>query len=457
MPAFARWTAPPGRVRPRQARARSKAGGAGPSAARIVVGAQVDPQLVGRDLQHPGVGGGVGGQCRGEHPAGSPVQEGAGLLDDRRHRKTTSARSVDAGAGGSRLTTKGVASGRTTRPRGRADRPARRRRSAGGAEPAVGRGGQDAGGVEALAGRQGVHIPRSGGLPARCRRRPASRRRTGWAGSRLQCGAFPGDAGSGDPGAGGVGGTATAENAPGLVASRSPVRMIDPGGARRAARPAPRPHAAGRGRHQVCRQFGQAAGGERCDRDDAQPRLRTALRSRRNTIGDSSSGSSPTSTNGRGPRSGTTRSWAGPATRDRQEAGLLVAVAGPEVDIVGVQHESCEPAVGAGVLHGAPPTRTPARPAAPAAERDADRLRPRRRPQHPSSRSSGVVIRSPWVAWVKAQRPLSQFHSSLTSGSSPAAAQHFPAPVVGALRAPDAQCSQTLGEDTRSKGPGRNR
>jgi hypothetical protein len=36
---------------------------------------------------------------------------------------------------------------------------------------------------------------------------------------------------------------------------------------------------------------------------------------------------------------------------------------------------------------------------------------------------------------VNAQRPLSQFHSSLTSGSSPAAAQHHAAAVVGALGA----------------------
>ncbi len=59
---------------------------------------------------------------------------------------------------------------------------------------------------------------------------------------------------------------------------------------------------------------------------------------------------------------------------------------------------------------------------------------------------------------MKAQRPLSQFHSSLTAGSSPAS-RRITRPRLTSVRTrqPDAQCSQTVGTDTRSYGRERNR
>ena len=52
------------------------------------------------------------------------------------------------------------------------------------------------------------------------------------------------------------------------------------------------------------------------------------------------------------------------------------------------------------------------------------------------SRISGVVSRSAWRVYSKAHRPLSQFHSSLTAGSSPARRRSTPAAaMVGAQRA----------------------
>ena len=75
-----------------------------------------------------------------------------------------------------------------------------------------------------------------------------------------------------------------------------------------------------------------------------------------------------------------------------------------------------------------------------------------------SSRTSGVVMRSASVAYWNAQRPLSQFHSSLTSGSAPAR-RRSTLPRRQSVRCwqPDAQCSHTDGVDTRSNGRARKR
>ena len=56
------------------------------------------------------------------------------------------------------------------------------------------------------------------------------------------------------------------------------------------------------------------------------------------------------------------------------------------------------------------------------------------------------------------KRPLSQSHSSFTAGSSPAS-RRVTRPRRQSVRwaQPDAQCSHTLGVDTRSKGRDRNR
>jgi len=59
---------------------------------------------------------------------------------------------------------------------------------------------------------------------------------------------------------------------------------------------------------------------------------------------------------------------------------------------------------------------------------------------------------------VKAQRPLSQFHSSLTAGSSPAS-RRITRPRLTSVRCrqPAAQCSHTPGTDIRSNGRDLNR
>ena len=62
------------------------------------------------------------------------------------------------------------------------------------------------------------------------------------------------------------------------------------------------------------------------------------------------------------------------------------------------------------------------------------------------------------MAYWKAQRPLSQFHSSLTSGSFEAIRRRTtPRRWSVRIEQPEAQCSQTLGVDMRSNGRDRNR
>ncbi len=69
-----------------------------------------------------------------------------------------------------------------------------------------------------------------------------------------------------------------------------------------------------------------------------------------------------------------------------------------------------------------------------------------------------MVSRSSCRAYRKPNRPLSQFHSSLTSGSAPAS-RRVTLPRRWSLRSaqPEAQCSHTVGVETRSNGRLRNR
>ncbi|CAM5508838.1 hypothetical protein SVIOM74S_10172 [Streptomyces violarus] len=73
-------------------------------------------------------------------------------------------------------------------------------------------------------------------------------------------------------------------------------------------------------------------------------------------------------------------------------------------------------------------------------------------------RTSGVSSRSRCCAYRNANRPLSQIHSSLTSGSL-AASRRMTLPRRWSVRVaqPPEQCSQTDGDETRSKGRERNR
>ncbi|CAB4930944.1 unannotated protein [freshwater metagenome] len=57
------------------------------------------------------------------------------------------------------------------------------------------------------------------------------------------------------------------------------------------------------------------------------------------------------------------------------------------------------------------------------------------------------------VMYLNAHRPLSQFHSSLTSVSSPASLRRvFPRRTSVRIEQPAAQCSQAEGVETKSKG-----
>ena len=106
-----------------------------------------------------------------------------------------------------------------------------------------------------------------------------------------------------------------------------------------------------------------------------------------------------------------------------------------------------------------PPVRTaarlPFRPAAAAASasgHDAGTSTPS------ALRTSGCVRRAVEVTYLKAQRPLSQFHSSLTAASSPARRRSvFPRRTSVRISQPDAQCSHAEGVDTKSNGRARNR
>ena len=62
------------------------------------------------------------------------------------------------------------------------------------------------------------------------------------------------------------------------------------------------------------------------------------------------------------------------------------------------------------------------------------------------------------VMYLNAQRPLSQFHSSLIVGSSPASRRRvFPRRTSVRMSQPDAQCSHAEGVETKSNGRARNR
>ncbi len=138
---------------------------------------------------------------------------------------------------------------------------------------------------------------------------------------------------------------------------------------------------------------------------------------------------------------------------------------GPEVDVVGAQGDPGELGVRVGVLNGGPPADQdadpagvagrgePAAAASSASGHDATRSSP-----DASSRTIGEVSRSAAVVQANAQRPLSQFHSSLTAGSSPASRRStIPRRWSTRSAQPEAQCSHTPGVDTRSNGRERNR
>ena len=73
-------------------------------------------------------------------------------------------------------------------------------------------------------------------------------------------------------------------------------------------------------------------------------------------------------------------------------------------------------------------------------------------------RTSGCVSRSVAVTYLNAHRPLSQFHSSFTDGSSPARRRSvFPRRTSVRISHPDAQCSHADGVETKSKGRARKR
>ena len=73
-------------------------------------------------------------------------------------------------------------------------------------------------------------------------------------------------------------------------------------------------------------------------------------------------------------------------------------------------------------------------------------------------RTIGCERRSIAVMYLNAQRPLSQFHSSLIVGSSPASRRRvFPRRTSVRMSQPDAQCSHADGVETKSNGRARKR
>ena len=75
-----------------------------------------------------------------------------------------------------------------------------------------------------------------------------------------------------------------------------------------------------------------------------------------------------------------------------------------------------------------------------------------------SSLIIGTVIRFLATSYLNAHRPLSQFHSSLTSVSSPAnLLKVFPRLTSVRISQPDAQCSHADLVETKSNGRARNR
>ena len=73
-------------------------------------------------------------------------------------------------------------------------------------------------------------------------------------------------------------------------------------------------------------------------------------------------------------------------------------------------------------------------------------------------RTIGCERRSMAVMYLNAQRPLSQFHSSLIVGSSPARRRSvFPRRTSVRMSQPDAQCSHADGVETKSNGRARKR
>ena len=173
-----------------------------------------------------------------------------------------------------------------------------------------------------------------------------------------------------------------AEYAPGEVASRSPTRIdrarrrSSPSSASSAAASPPGAVAIERAAHL------RPARGWRTARSTvtSRPRLRTALRSRRKTIGDSSSGSKPDQQHGgRGLEVGVGDRHRPARDGGGEEVRLLVGVrAAAEVDVVGAQHDPGELGVGVGVLERRPGRRPARRRGRP--PRSARGRRPRRPP-----------------------------------------------------------------------------
>ena len=106
-----------------------------------------------------------------------------------------------------------------------------------------------------------------------------------------------------------------------------------------------------------------------------------------------------------------------------------------------------------------PPTITAARPAVkPAAAASSASGHDAGTNSPAALRTNGDVMRSCEVWYLNAQRPLSQFHSSLTDGSSPAKRRSvFPRRTSVRISQPEAQCSQADGVETKSNGRARKR
>ena len=291
--------------------------------------AEVHVHLVGDLTQHVQVGPDVGNrQGRAERAAPAlPVDERARFSTTAATGRTTSARSVTALTRSSRLTMNGVTASAASAAAGSAQVGGVDTGDDEGAELTGGRGGEDAGGVTAGLRRQRRDAPGPRDLHAGVgvRDRPAdreqARHRSGLDRAALTRAARDPD----EPCAGRLGQPGRGRQRTRASASRSPTRMMAPGAARApaadlhrtasAAAAPPCGAAAGRAgpappppRRPMARASSPGTVASRSPDSLASPRvangaiaktcrsyLRTAFRSRRKTMGDSSSGSNPAS------------------------------------------------------------------------------------------------------------------------------------------------------------------
>ena len=429
------------------------------------VSAPVASQIVGSNGRAPALP--VQVTCRPSRP---PARPGS----------TTSARSVDRGLPHLQADQEAdPVRAPPGPPPGRPGRPGRRRRPRSARQLAAGGRGQDPVGVAAGRGRQQAGPrPRSTSLAgAGVADRPAAgqQRRAGAGVDRAALAGPPRHPGQPRAGASAAS-RAAAVSSPGTSASRSPTRTDRArlGSARRAAAgrsPSAPASSPGTVRHQRAPSFVQPGRRERRDRVHRQPApcgAPCAAAGRRSGTPPPARGRpapppappplgvrhEPVSGRARPPGRRGSRPPPAECGRARKSMSLVPSATRANFAYAYASSTVSRPPVST-------PTPSPRRGPRAAPRPPPQRLGPARLAQLAGARRpapAASVSRSAAVAYWKPHRPLSQFHSSLTAGSSPAS-RRITLPRRWSVRSaqPDAQCSHTLGVETRSNGRARNR